>query len=449
MTTALVHAYAPAGNNRKLFETRAEELVLSGPAGSGKTVACLEKLNACALKYPGMRGLIVRKTASSLGSTSLVTWREKVIPELLKAGHVVYYGGSGQEAAQYRYANGSSITLGGMDKSSKIMSSEYDMVYVNEAIELTDADWEAIISRLRNGRMPYQQLMADTNPDTPTHWLKQRCDRGDTLLIDTRHEDNPALYDRERNVWTPAGQAYMRRLDRLTGVRHQRLRRGLWVAAEGVIYEDWDSSVHLIDRFRIPPGWQRWWAVDFGYVNPFVAQAWAEDPDGRLFLEWEVYRTRRTVDEHAKAIMQRVSKAEKGYVHPDGEPRRAYHGRVWTSPRPTAVITDHDAEGRVVLERELGLSTVPAHKAVKEGIEAVQRRLRDRRLFIFRDALVEKPDPELMEAFKPVQTHEELVGYVWDTKKDQPIKEDDHGADCVRYLCAYRDLKSRSGVRFI
>jgi predicted transcriptional regulator len=40
--------------------------------------------------------------------------------------------------------------------------------------------------------------------------------------------------------------------------------------------------------------------VDFGYTNPFVMQWWAEDPDGRLYLYREIYRTRRLVEDHAK-----------------------------------------------------------------------------------------------------------------------------------------------------
>ncbi|MGA4988615.1 hypothetical protein [Nonomuraea bangladeshensis] len=68
-----------------------------------------------ALLNPGMRALIVRKTAVSLGSTGLVTFREHVAKESLAGGDVVWYGGSAQEAASYRYTNGSAIVVGGMD----------------------------------------------------------------------------------------------------------------------------------------------------------------------------------------------------------------------------------------------------------------------------------------------------------------------------------------------
>ena len=55
-------AYRPLGAARDLFNSRRQEILLAGPAGTGKTRAALEKLFLCLLKYPAMRGLLVRKT---------------------------------------------------------------------------------------------------------------------------------------------------------------------------------------------------------------------------------------------------------------------------------------------------------------------------------------------------------------------------------------------------
>lgn len=426
-TSGLVHRFQPRGACAELWQRRDGEVLVAGPAGTGKSRSCLEKVHLAALKYPGMRGLLLRKTLSSLSASALVTWRRFVIPEALQGGVVAFYGGSAQEPAQYRYANGSTIILGGMDKASKIMSTEYDLVYVQEATELTEDDWEAITTRLRYGRMPYQQLLADCNPDTPTHWLKGRCDRGATVLLQSLHTDNPSLFG-EDGKQTAAGKVYLSKLDALTGVRYQRLRLGRWVAAEGVIYDHFDSAVHVVEPFPIPSDWTRWWTVDFGYTNPFVCQFWAEDGDGKLYLYRELYRTRRTVDEHAADIAT-FAKAE---------------------PRPRAVICDTDAEGRATLENELGIGTVGADKRVLEGIDAVQTRFRDRRVLLFRDARVWR-DPDLDEQHKPTCTVDELPGYVWGDyrTKEAPVKDNDHGADAMRYMVAARDLGGRPRVRFL
>jgi PBSX family phage terminase large subunit len=432
----LQHVYAPRNNSKKLFGCRDPEVVMSGPAGTGKSRACLEKLNAVALKYPGMRGLIVRKTATSLGSTALVTFKNFVIKEALANETVRFYGGSAQESAQYIYSNGSRITVGGMDKATRIMSSEYDIIYVQEAIELNIEDWEALTTRLRNGVMPYQQLIADTNPDRPTHWLKVRVNEGRTTLLNTSHADNPVYFDDLGNL-TEKGEAYLSKLDALTGVRKLRLKDGLWVAAEGLIYEEWDPNIHVVDRFEIPEQWTRYWTIDFGYTNPFVLQRWAEDEDGKLYLYAEQYHTKKTVAQHTEDLVAQIKDDEGN----------------WLEPRPRAIICDHDAEGRATFEKELGLSTQPANKRVLEGIEAVQTRLKAGSLFLLRDSVFQR-DSALSNARRPCSTEEEVSGYIWDTgagkrAKEQPLKQDDHGCDAMRYLAAEKAFGVRPRVRFM
>jgi phage terminase large subunit len=433
--------YSPRGACLDLLEARDPEVLLSGPAGTGKSRACLEKLHHCAVANPGMRALIVRKTASSLTTSALVTWEKQVIREPLEAGSVTSFGGSTREPPGYRYTNGSMVAIGGMDRPTKVMSTEYDLAYAQEAIELTTDDWEAISSRLRHGVLTFQQLLADTNPSADTHWLYQRCLTGATRLIESRHEDNPVLFDADGQL-TERGRNYIARLDRLTGVRHARLRLGRWVAAEGVIYEAFERGVHVVPRFPIPDSWSRWWSVDFGFTNPFVLQCWAEDPDGRLYLYRELYRTRRLVEDHARDIL--------AIVAPDGR---------WREPKPRAIICDHDAEDRATLQRHLGMSTVAARKGVSDGIQAVQARWRVQedgraRLYLLDGALVE-PDQDLIDALLPTSTAAEIPGYSWEPPrlgrgpKEAPRKENDHGCDALRYMVAQRDLGGRPRVRFM
>lgn len=410
--------YRPSGAALQLLRCKAPEVVVSGPAGTGKSRANLEKLHIIAENCPRARCLIVRRTRASVTESALVTFEEKVVP----ANHPCLAGASRPMRQAYRYPNGSQIVVGGLDKPGKIMSTEWDAICVQEAIELSEEAWEALTTRLRNGVLPYQQLLADTNPDKPTHWLKKRCDAGRCLMLESRHEDNPWLWD-GRN-WTPEGQTYLAKLDALTGPRKQRLRFGRWVQSEGVVYEGWDAAVHVIDRFSIPPNWPRFLAVDFGYTNPFVCQWWTMDDDGRLYLYREIYHTRRLVEDHARRIIELCSEEIP----------------------PCAIVCDHDAEGRATLERYLGMATTQAVKGPGQktpGIEAVAKRLRKAadgkpRLFIMRDSLDER-DPDLAAVKKPACTAEEFDSYVWDTRGNRlrgevPVKQDDHGLDALRYL---------------
>lgn len=417
-------AYSPRGAAWGLLHNQAGEVLISGAAGTGKSVASLFKLHLCCDSMPNVRALIVRKTRASVTESALVTFEQFVLP----AEHPARTGPRRAFRQAYRYPNGSEIIIGGLDKPSRIMSTEYDLVFVQEAIEIDEGAWESITTRLRNGSLGYQQLLADTNPDRPTHWLKLRCDAGKTVMLESRHEDNPLLWDADRKAWTQIGTTYLAKLDALTGPRKQRLRYGRWVQAEGVVYEGWDAAKHLINPMKIPYDWPRFWCIDFGYTNPFVWQAWAQDPDGRLYRYRELYQTQKLVEDHARAILD-ATKDE---------------------PRPRAIICDHDAEDRATLERHIKIGTIAATKDVSPGIQAVASRLRNAddgkpRIFFVRDSLVSR-DPALQESKQPACTEEEFDSYVWDvstgrTKGEEPVKKHDHGMDAMRYLVAHFDLR--------
>jgi PBSX family phage terminase large subunit len=434
------------GAARDLLKTRTPEVLLAGPAGTGKSFAALMKVHLMALANPGMRALMVRKTHRSLAATGLVTFREHVAKEAIAAGICKWYGGSGERPAQYVYENGSVIIVGGMDNPEKIMSMELDVAYVQEATELTPEDWEKITTRLRNGAVSFQQLIADCNPQQPSHWLKKRADDGRVTMLHSRHEDNPRLFD-GANVITEYGAAYMAKLDALSGVRKERLRWGRWAAAEGLIYEGWDPRLHLSDRKKLPFEWRRVWSVDFGFRHPFVWQQWAIDDDGRLWLELEIHSTERIVEDHAKSILEAVTiKSGK-------------NAGQWKYPRPSAILCDHDAEDRATLERYLEMATQPAWKTVSDGIQAMAARLRVQadgrpRMYVLRDSLVER-DPLRLDSGQPLCFAEEIEGYVWEPaasgriEKDRPVKERDDAMDCARYVVAWADLQARPRVRWI
>jgi PBSX family phage terminase large subunit len=442
----VVVRFEPRGAALAMLKSRADMVLVSGAAGSGKSVPAMMKLHLACLQVKRIRCLVVRKTLTSLTASTLVSFREKVAGEAIAAGIVRWYGGSASEPAAYRYpATGSVIVVGGLDQPTRLMSTEYDLAFLDEAVEATAEDVDTIHIRLRNGRLPYQQLLMATNPGAPSHHLKRRADSGGCALLYSRHEDNPLLW--QAGEWTERGRTYLARLDSLTGARYQRLRWGRWSSAEGIIYEDFEPAVHVVDRFDPPPSWTRMWGVDFGHTHPFVWQDWAVDPDGRMFLHREQYLTGRLVEDHARDILRHVTEPGPG------------GGRVWTEPRPRSVVCDHDAEGRATLDRHLGMSTTAATKNVLDGIEAVQARLRPAgdgrpRLFLMRDARQHPADPVLVDAARPTCTADEWAGYIWDTGggkrvKEAPVKDADDGLDTVRYVTFELDRAARPRVRIM
>lgn len=447
-------SYRVYGAAAEMMNSRAPEIMLAGPAGTGKSRACMIKIHLTMMKYRKAKTLVVRKTQKSL-SASFIEEFEDVIKEALDSGMVTFFGGSVRKPAQYQYSNGATVTLGGLDDPVKIMSTQYDLVYAQEATQLFEVDWNSLNTRLRNGRTSRALLMGDCNPDAETHWLKQRANRGDLLMLHSVHKDNPRYFNRDGTP-TEEGAAYLARLHKLTGVFRERMLFGRWASAEGAIFEDFDPSIHLISlgerqlvfgkdtplcKAGLPWSWPRYWAIDFGYVNPFVLQRWAEMPDGELLLYGEIYMTHRLVREHAQDVLNQVTRMG---TKEDGNEGK----RVWLEPKPQAIVTDHDAEGRADFESVVGMPTTAADKAVLEGLQDVQARFKDARLFLLRDALVER-DQILAAQSLPTCTIEEVPGYIWDQAKEKPVKANDHGMDPMRYVVRHRDKGRSKYIRWV
>src|SRR4051794_24034841 len=101
--------FQPRGIAVAMFHDNGEEILMAGPAGTGKSRACLEKVHLVCEKYPGARVLLARKTRKSMTQSTQITFKEKVVPAISR---VVYVG---QPYDEYRYGNGSIVALSGLD----------------------------------------------------------------------------------------------------------------------------------------------------------------------------------------------------------------------------------------------------------------------------------------------------------------------------------------------
>jgi len=411
----LINVYKPLPWQVAPWRDKSGVLLLTGAAGGGKSRLAAEKVHAYLKKYPGAMGLMLRKTRNSMTNSTVLFMDRAVIGD---DPQVMHYPSKNR----FEYANGSILAYGGManeEQREQIRSigqdGSVDILWMEEATRFTEDDFNEVLPRMRGKAAPWQQIILTTNPDAPTHWIYRRIIQGgEGKVYYSSAVDNP---------YNPPG--YLDILKKLTGVLGLRLRDGKWVQAEGAVYDGYDPAIHLIDWFPIPGEWRRIRSVDFGFTNPFVCQWWAIDGDGRMYLYREIYQSQRLVEDHAKDI-KRLSAGEN----------------------IEATVADHDAEDRATLARH-GVPTVPARKAVREGIQAVAERLRKAgdgrpRLYIMRDALV-ATDPFLAEKRLPACTEEEFPGYVWSKglsdkpAKEEPLKLHDHGMDALRYAVMYVD----------
>jgi phage terminase large subunit len=390
-------------------------VLLTGSAGGGKSRLAAEKLHGFCKRYPGATALALRKTRESMTNSTVIFLDREIIGPDPTVKHFT-------SKNRFEYQNGSILVYGGMKDDAQReqirsvgQAGGVDIAWMEEANKFTENDYNEVLARLRGTAAPWTQLILSTNPDAPTHWIKRiLMDNGGANVYYSSAIDNP------HNA-----PEYRETLKKLTGVLGERLRDGLWKQAEGAVYASFDDRIHVIDPFDIPEDWTRFRVIDFGYTNPFVCQWWAQDGDGRLYLYREIYMSQRTVRQHAIQI-NKLSEGEKIRMS----------------------VADHDAEDRATL-RENKITTRAAVKDVSRGIQAVEERLKDAgdgkpRLFIMRGALVEV-DPRMVEQLKPTSTLEEMPAYIWPKDvsgrpmKEQPIKENDHGMDAMRYMVMHFD----------
>lgn len=156
-----------------LFADEHRYLVLKGGGGSGKSIFAGRKVLERVTSEPGHRWLVCRKVAKTL--------RESCFEQLKGQAYEHYadkidYIPKGKGSDMYmRFTNGSEILFAGLDDVEKLKSI-YDItgIWIEEASELLETDFNQLDIRLRTAFPYYLQIILSFNPISITHWLKKR-----------------------------------------------------------------------------------------------------------------------------------------------------------------------------------------------------------------------------------------------------------------------------------
>lgn len=418
---AVIHEDYPQvyGGARKFWDYDGHEVILHGPYETGKTFAALLKFHKLMNEHPGAQGLFVRQTYNSLVGSACVTYEKKVLPiePDMPGSKVRKFGG--EIPKMYIYDNGSRIQLGGLDKPDKFLSAEYDYIYVNQAEEIDRDSWEKLANRAtgRAGNTDKPQIIGDCNPSYPAHWIQQR----DTIeLIQQMHEYNPVLFNQETGEMTEQGRMTMRSLDAMTGVRHQRGRLGLWVQAEGAIFDNFSIEHNATDTAEYHPDWDVIWGVDDGYAHgegpgsagyhPRVILLAQVTPQGGVNIFYEYYRTGELGEQSIEAVM--ALSQEQG----------------WKPPQEVYI----DSSAVELRQRFWGRDfySIPATHPVQEGIKNVRRLICDGH-----DVRLLHVHTRCKNLIREMQSYRyDENSKVANVGEPKPFKVDDHGPDALRYL---------------
>jgi hypothetical protein len=381
--------YTPHGAPAQLFESRDHrEVVLVGPADTGKSRACLELLHRDALAWPNSRQLFARATRESMTQTGMVTFETKVLPDGCLGGATsdkpIKWNSQKQ---QYEYPNGAVIAVAGLDDPEKTFSAEYDRIYVQEANRLTLDDWESLLRALRHGVIPPRgQLIADMHPQYELHWLHQRCDAGIALELSAKHEDNPSLTAERLDV-----------LAAMTGTRRQRLYLGKRVAdVEGSYYgallEEARATGRVVRGLLIDPNRPVYTSWDLGVA------------DFTTIWFWQVFGAERAVVDYYEMAGEGLAHYAKVLL------RKGYlYGGHYLPHDVEARVQAEAAETRLDILKRL----LPGHKlTVVKRVNDLQDRIEAARGLIplcrFDNNLAPEDQPEARNTGKGLQR---LIAY--------------------------------------
>ena len=244
--------------------------------------------------------------------------------------------------------------------------------------------------------VPQSKIWFSCNPASPSHWFYRewicRAEEKHALYLHFTMRDNASL--------TPD---IRRRYERLyTGTFYDRYVRGIWTAAQGLVYPMFRRELHTGD----PPAEPERWAVscDYGTMNPASFGLW-----GLCRSCW--YRVAESYYDGRKTGLPRT----------DEEHYAALEALIGGRAVEQIVVDPSAASFIACIRRHGRYHVVPAKNDVLSGIRRVADAVRSGEILI---------SPCCADTLR------EFSLYAWDEKaaKDTPLKENDHAMDDIRYF---------------
>lgn len=249
------------------------------------------------------------------------------------------------------------------------------------------------------------KVFMNCNPRGPYHFIKTEfIDKAEEKRIYHLHftmDDNLSLSEKVKERF--------RRM--FSGVFFQRYILGLWVMAEGVIYDMFNKDRHIIKtEDRVYSEYHI--SIDYGTQNPTTFGLWGRASEGKYRGKWikikEYYYSGRessrqkTDTEFADDLLDFIGNL-----------------------KIKSVIVDPSAASFIAELKKRGLVVIKANNEVLDGIRNVATALNDGKI-LYNDCCKE--------------TFKEYHSYVWDEKaaergEDKPVKANDHALDSDRYFC--------------
>lgn len=347
---------------------------LQGSSRSAKTYSIIIRLIVFALQNPKTRISVVRKTLPALKGSVLIDFKDILNrmqiwdPKVFNKTELIY-----------RFHNGSWVEFFSTDDEQKIRGRKRDILFANEANEISYLEWQQLIMRTT------RFAILDYNPSfSEDHWIEKVNKDPDTYHFISTYKDNPfleqkiiedieKLKDRNKSLWTVYGL-------------------GLRAVIEGRIFENYEMIEDIPEIVK-----KRFIGMDFGYTNDPTAILEVGIHGEQLYLDEICYRTRMLTNDIIGVLKENCK--NKKIISESADPR----------------LIDE------IYNAGLNIHAVEKYQgSVMAGITKMQ----EYRIFITK---------------RSTHIKKEFDNYVYDQDKEgryinQPVDEFNHAIDASRYV---------------
>ena len=299
--------------HRLFLSKRPEDMAFftlcDGAVRSAKTLSIIYKI-------PQIFDFIGNEYLKVFSGYSKNTVRNNVLVELLPylknyhGAQVKFNSSSGELDIKLWGKLYSCLVVGGgkSDSDSTIQGATWDFWYANELPKHHYSFYNMALSRLtpENAR-----AIADSNPESANHWLYTEKikpfldgDEATKSIFDYWHftmEDNANL-----------SKSFIENQKKLyKGVFEARKIKGLWVVAQGLVYDTFDIKKHtcthreILEKINNNEFFEYFLGLDWGWIHPLCCGIYGVTKDGRYYKIDELYGSKKTEDDVINWILDK------------------------------------------------------------------------------------------------------------------------------------------------
>jgi len=270
--------------------------------------------------------------------------------------------------------------------------------------EVTDSHQNSIDQAFKRCSGKGARIWWDTNPDYPYHFIKtDYIDKAGFVLSNGQIDVKSWHFILDDNTKLPPEYIESIKRSTPTGMWYDRDIMGLWVAAEGMVYKDFEYSRHAIDKLPEIEGKpitlnDYFAGQDWGYEHKGVFALYGCDHDGIVYRLLEIAESHQQIGWWSSEVLKLKQTYGNFPVYCD--PARPDHISAY---------------------RSAGINAKEARNPVIEGITFVAGQLKNNRYYV-----IKSTNPNWLK---------EVYMYRWrdNKKKEEVIKENDDSMDSDRY----------------